>query len=281
MKLVRTISETRSLIKTLKKETGSLGFVPTMGALHDGHISLVRKSIEENDISLVSIFVNPTQFNVNQDFELYPRNLEEDMNILEKYPVDMVFAPSATEIYPEPDTREFDFGRLDKIMEGKHRPGHFNGVAQVVSKLLEIVDPDNAYFGKKDFQQLAVIRKLVENLRLPVQIRGCRIIRESDGLAMSSRNKLLSSEERKSAARISGALLKAREGAGMLPIEELREETIKYLQQDPRLKVEYFEIVDVKHLEPILNWNEKSRKIGCIAVQIGKVRLIDNMEFSY
>lgn len=279
MKLARAISETRSHIKTLKGKTGSLGFVPTMGALHDGHISLVKRSLEENEITVVSIFVNPTQFNEEQDFKSYPRNLEKDLEILGRYPVDLVFAPSSGEIYPEPYTRKFDFGGLDSIMEGKHRPGHFNGVAQVVIRLLGIIEPDNTYFGEKDFQQLAIIRKLAEEMDLPVRITGCPIIRESDGLAMSSRNKLLSPEERKSAARISRSLFKAREKAGKLPVEELKEQTIQYVDQDPSLKVEYFEIVDVRNLKPVQNWTEKSRKIGCIAVKIGSIRLIDNMNF--
>ncbi|MFC2080908.1 pantoate--beta-alanine ligase [Bacteroidota bacterium] len=280
MKIVRSISETRTLIKTMKGKTGTLGFVPTMGSLHDGHMSLVRKSIEENDASIVSIFVNPTQFNEKQDFELYPRNLNEDLKVLGQHPVDLVFVPSSDEIYPEPDTREFDFEGLESVMEGKHRPGHFKGVAQIVSKLLEIVQPDVAYFGKKDFQQLAIIRKLVEIIDLPVRISGCPIIRESDGLAMSSRNKLLLPEERSSAARIFEGLFKAGEEAGKTTVEELINSTIQFLHQDPRLKVEYFEIVDASYLKPVQKWTDNGRKIGCIAVQIGNVRLIDNMEFS-
>ncbi|MFC2115486.1 pantoate--beta-alanine ligase [Bacteroidota bacterium] len=280
MKIVRSISETRTLIKTMKGKTGTLGFVPTMGSLHDGHMSLVRKSIEENDASIVSIFVNPTQFNEKQDFELYPRNLNEDLKVLGQHPVDLVFVPSSDEIYPEPDTREFDFEGLESVMEGKHRPGHFKGVAQIVSKLLEIVQPDVAYFGKKDFQQLAIIRKLVEIIDLPVRISGCPIIRESDGLAMSSRNKLLLPEERSSAARIFEGLFKAGEEAGKTTVEELINSTIQFLHQDPRLKVEYFEIVDASNLKPVQKWTDNGRKIGCIAVQIGNVRLIDNMEFS-
>ena len=279
MKLARVISETRSHIKTLKGKTGSLGFVPTMGALHDGHISLVRRSLEENDITVISIFVNPTQFNEKQDFKSYPRNLEKDLEILGRYPVDLVFAPSSGEIYPEPDTLKFDFGGLDSIMEGKHRPGHFNGVAQVVIRLLGIIEPDNAYFGEKDFQQLTIIRKLAEEMDLPVRITGCPIIRESDGLAISSRNKLLSPEERKSAGRISRALFKAKKEAGELPVEVLKKQTIQYVQQDPRLKVDYFEIVDNRNLKPVQNWTEKRCKIGCIAVKIGSIRLIDNMKF--
>ncbi|MFC2112569.1 pantoate--beta-alanine ligase [Bacteroidota bacterium] len=281
MKLSKNISESRSLVKILKNDTGTVGLVPTMGSLHEGHISLINKSTEENDITVVSIFVNPTQFNEKQDFDSYPRNLDEDLKILDSYPVDFVFAPPSEEIYPEPDTRVFDFGGLEFIMEGKYRPGHFNGVAQVVSRLFEIIDPDRAYFGEKDFQQMAIIRKIVQDLKLPVEVIGCRTIREEDGLAMSSRNKLLSPDERKSAAKIPEALKRAKKQAGKIPVQEIIEQTIHYLNQDPQLKTEYFEIVDEKLLQPVDSWAEKGPKRGCIAVKIGKVRLIDNIDFSF
>jgi pantoate--beta-alanine ligase len=280
LKISRTNSEVRSLIKILRREGKSLGFVPTMGALHAGHISLIEKSIEENKATVVSIFVNPTQFNDKQDFRSYPKNLKEDLEKLRPYSVDLVFAPDSGEIYPEPDKRVFDFGGLDKTMEGEHRPGHFNGVAQVVSRMFEIIEPDIAYFGEKDFQQLAIIRKMVSDTGLPVRIEGCPIIREPDGLAMSSRNKLLSPEERKSAARISHALTRAKNKAGQLSVESLKEHTLNFLQEDPGIRAEYFEIVREHDLNPISGWNEESRKRGCIAVKIGQVRLIDNMDFS-
>ena len=281
MKLTSNNSETRKLIKTLKRDSGSLGFIPTMGSLHDGHISLVRRSIAENNSTAVSIFVNPTQFNEEQDFATYPRDLEVDLEILRQYPVDLVFAPSSKEIYPEPDIRVFDLGGLDQTMEGQHRPGHFNGVAQVVSKLFDIVEPDKAYFGEKDFQQLAIIRKIVEDLSLPVSIVGCPIVREADGFAMSSRNKLLSEEERKSAAMIPEGLAMAKSKSGKLPVRQLIGQTIGLFQPYPNLEVEYFEIVDGLNLKPISCWTRKQNIRGCIAVKAGKVRLIDNMDFSF
>jgi pantoate--beta-alanine ligase len=281
LKLTSTISESHKLIKTLKRDSGLLGIVPTMGSLHAGHISLVNRSIAENSFTAVSIFVNPTQFNEEQDFESYPRNLEDDLEILKKYQVDLVFAPPVKEIYPEQDIRVFDFGGLDLTMEGQHRPGHFNGVAQVVSKLFDILGPDKAYFGEKDFQQVAIIRKIVEDLSLPVSIIGCPIVREADGLAMSSRNKLLSVEERKSAASIPEGLAMAKSKSGKIPVSLLLDQTIRLLQQDPNLKVEYFEIVDELNLKPISSWTHNQNIRGCIAVKAGKVRLIDNMDFSF
>ncbi len=258
-----------------------MGLVPTMGSLHEGHISLVEKSTSQNGITAVSIFVNPTQFNEKQDFESYPRNLDDDLDILARFPVDIVFAPPAKEIYPKPDTRVFDFGGLDRIMEGEHRPGHFNGVAQVVSRFFEIITPDRAYFGEKDFQQMVIIRKMVLDLKSSVRIIGCPIIREENGLAMSSRNRLLSAGERNSAARIHKALTLAKEKAGEVEIPRLIEQTIQFLHEDPRLKTEYFEIIDDQNLKPLSHWSSAGGKRACIAVKIGNVRLIDNMDFSF
>lgn len=280
MILSRTIPETRSRVNELKKKKGQLGLVPTMGSLHEGHISLVRKSTAENAATAVSIFVNPTQFNEKQDFESYPRNLEGDLARLGDLKVDLVFAPDAAEFYPEADERVFDFGGLDSSMEGKYRPGHFNGVAQAVTRLFDIIEPDSAYFGEKDFQQLAIIRKLVRDLKIPVRIVGCPIVREADGLAMSSRNKLLSADQRKSALRISEALRLARAQSGEVPVETLKKQTLGFLHQDPLLKAEYFEIVHAQDLKPVRNWSDEGRKIGCLAVKVGNVRLIDNMDFS-
>ncbi|KPL10114.1 MAG: pantoate--beta-alanine ligase [Bacteroides sp. SM23_62] len=277
---VKTIQEARKQLKSLWQEEGSLGFVPTMGALHEGHLSLIRRSVNDNRFTVVSIFVNPTQFNEKHDFDHYPRNLETDLEIMSSYPIDLVFAPEAPEIYPEPDTRRFDFGGLDKTMEGLHRPGHFNGVAQVVSRLLDIVRPDRVYFGEKDFQQLAIVRAMVRQLEIPVEIIGCPIIREADGLAMSSRNKLLTPEQRTVATGISKALLRARDLAGTLPVDKLQEMIIDQLSEYPILKVEYFQIVDRESLQPVREWSDEGAKIGCIAVQIGKVRLIDNINIS-
>jgi pantoate--beta-alanine ligase len=278
---IKTIQEARKQLTSIWKEEGTLGFIPTMGALHEGHLSLIRRSINENKFTAVSIFVNPTQFNEKHDFDQYPRNLETDLQIMASLPIDLVFAPVATEIYPEPDTRVFDFGRLDKTMEGLHRPGHFNGVAQVVSKLFDIIRPDRAYFGEKDFQQLAIVRALVRQLDIPVEIIGCPIIREGDGLAMSSRNKLLSPGQRTAAAVISKALFRARDLAGSLPVEKLQQKIIHQLNRHPMVEVEYFKIVDRENLQQITDWSEAGAKIGCIAVQIGKVRLIDNINISF
>jgi pantoate--beta-alanine ligase len=270
-----------SLIKDLKGEGVFMGLVPTMGSLHEGHISLVEKSTSQNGITAVSIFVNPKQFNEKQDFESYPRTLDDDLDILARFPVDIVFAPPAREIYPKPDTRVFDFGGLDLLMEGEHRPGHFNGVAQVVSRLFEIIIPDRAYFGEKDFQQMAIIRKMVLDLKSSVRIIGCPIIREENGLAMSSRNSLLSADEKKSAARIHKALIHAKEKAGEVEIPRLIEQTIQFLHEDPLLKTEYFEIIDDRNLKPLSHWSAEGGKRACIAVKIGNVRLIDNMDFSF
>ena len=188
MKLVHTINELRAELEVQRKAGKKIGFVPTMGALHEGHASLVRRAVAENDIVVVSDFVNPTQFNDKNDLLKYPRTLEADCELLEKEGTAYVFAPSVEEIYPEPDTRQFSYAPLDTVMEGKFRPGHFNGVCQVVSKLFMIVEPDKAYFGEKDFQQLAIIREMVKQMQFPLEIMGCPIIREDDGLALSSRN---------------------------------------------------------------------------------------------
>jgi len=277
---VKTVQEVRRQLKSFRQDEGTLGFVPTMGALHEGHLSLIRRSINENQFSAVSIFVNPTQFNKQLDFDHYPRNLETDLDIMASFPIDLVFVPGASEIYPEPDARVYDFGGLDKIMEGLYRPGHFNGVAQVVSRLFDIIHPDRAYFGEKDFQQLAIIRALVRQLDLSVEIIGCPIIRESDGLAMSSRNKLLTPGQRTAATGISKALFMAQDLAGTLPVEKLQEKIIRQLNKHPMLKVEYFKIVNGENLQPVMDWSDAGAKIGCVAVQIGEVRLIDNINIS-
>lgn len=256
---------------------GSIGFVPTMGALHSGHLSLVKKAAEENQTVVVSIFVNPTQFNNAEDLKRYPRNLQADLNLLQDTGCNLVFAPDVATIYPEPDTRKFDFGNLDRVMEGKHRPGHFNGVAQVVSKLFELIQPDRAYFGLKDFQQLAVIKKLVRMMHLPVEIIPCPIVREKSGLAMSSRNELLTPEERENAALIYQTLVKAKNLKGEKSVQEIINRVKDTINQNPYLTVEYFEIVESENLEPVNGWNEHTGLVGCIAVHCGKVRLIDNI----
>lgn len=276
MKLVKTIHELHAQLNELRKQ-GTVGFVPTMGALHAGHLSLVENAMQENKVVVVSIFVNPTQFNDPKDLQRYPRDLEKDMKLLEPTGCHLVFAPEPEEIYPETDTRKFDFGELETVMEGKHRPGHFNGVAQVVSKLFEIVKPDRAYFGQKDFQQLAVIKKLVKQLNLPVEVISCPIIREKSGLAMSSRNQLLTSEQRKNAALIQKTLKEAKKLSAEKSVQELTKWVTETINKNPLLDVEYFEVVDAENLQPVKSWKNSGTKVGCIATYCGKIRLIDNI----
>lgn len=277
MRIVTTVEELRAGLAPLR--TGSIGFVPTMGALHAGHISLVEKARKENGTVVASVFVNPTQFNDPNDLRNYPRTPEADTEMLRKAGVDFVFAPSEREIYPEPDTRVFDFGRLDKVMEGATRPGHFNGVAQVVSKLFRMVEPDRAYFGEKDFQQIAVVKEMCRQLGIPVEIVECPIVREADGLAMSSRNLLLTPEHRAAAPRIYAALKHGAGLKGTMTIPELEETVVREIEENPLLKVIYFRIVDAGTLLPAGDWNDGRPKQGCVAVQAGNIRLIDNIRF--
>lgn len=279
MEVVKSVEELRKVIDFQKKNNVSIGFVPTMGALHEGHISLVEKAGKESGFVVVSIFVNPTQFNNKEDLERYPRDLDSDIKMLEKTRCRLVFVPDVDEMYPEPDTRIFDFGQLGNVMEGKFRPGHFNGVAQIVSKLFDVVTPDKAFFGMKDFQQLAIINKMVKMLNYNITIIPCPIVREPDGLAMSSRNMLLNKEERSNAAVISRTLFAAVDLAGIRTVEEVRKWVIATIDKNPFLNTEYFEIVDFNDLTPIKNWTANVNKIGCIAVHCGKVRLIDNIIF--
>lgn len=279
MQVVKHINDLRTILSDKRKEGLSIGFVPTMGALHQGHLSLVEQAGEKTGFVVVSIFVNPTQFNDKGDLERYPRDLQRDVDLLTPTACGLVFAPEPEEIYPEPDTRQFNFGLLEQVMEGKFRPGHFNGVAQVVSRLFDIVEPDKAFFGQKDFQQLAIINEMVRKLELPVEIIPCPIIRESDGLAMSSRNMLLTSDQRKNAAHISATLFEAVNKTGELNVEELCNWVTNRINKNEYLNTEYFEIVDSVSLLPVKNWNDPCRKVGCIAVHCGKIRLIDNIEF--
>lgn len=279
MQVVKHITDLQTLLNIKKEEGLKIGFVPTMGALHEGHLSLVEKAGKETDFVVVSIFVNPTQFNDKGDLERYPRDLNKDVALLTPTPCQLVFAPDADEIYPEPDTRQFNFGTLEQVMEGKFRPGHFNGVAQVVSRLFDIVKPDKAFFGQKDFQQLAIINEMVRKLNLPVEIVPCPIIREADGLAMSSRNMLLSAEQRTNAVHISATLFEAKNKTGELSVEELCQWVINRVNENEYLNTEYFEIANDTTLLPVLSWDEPCKKVGCIAVHCGKIRLIDNIEF--
>lgn len=279
MIVYRTKNDLSSHLLSYRNEGKTVGLVPTMGALHQGHMSLVEKASAENDVVVVSIFVNPTQFNDLSDLNHYPRTLDQDLELLRKMETDLVFVPSVREMYPREDKQNFDLGNLDKVMEGKHRPGHFNGVAQIVSKLFLLTRPDRAYFGQKDFQQLVVIRRLVEILELDITIVPCPIIREKDGLAMSSRNIRLTKEERKLAPFIYEMLIQARELRDTLSPGELKEWLGLQFEMQDSMKMEYFEIVEDKGLRSIEEWDEKVNKVACIAVQLGEVRLIDNLNF--
>ena len=277
MKLVKTVRELRSVIDGGLSAGKSVGLVPTMGALHQGHLSLVECSLNDCGFTVVSIFVNPTQFNNPEDLMKYPRTLEDDLKLLEPLGVDLVFNPDVNEMYPEPDTRKFNFGALESVMEGAHRSGHFNGVAQIVSKLFEAVRPDKAYFGEKDFQQLAIIKAMVREYNYKVEVVPCAIVREADGLAMSSRNVRLTEQQRKSAVRISQALFKSRQLASTTDIASVKKWVVDYINDDPELEVEYFEISDVNNLQAVGSWHSQEQLIGCIAVFAGKIRLIDNI----
>ena len=257
----------------------SIGFVPTMGALHQGHLSLVERAARENDRVVVSIFVNPNQFNDPNDLKNYPRTLDADKALLSAVAYDYLFVPSIDEVYPETDTRKFSFGALETVMEGRYRPGHFNGVAQVVSKLFDMVRPERAYFGLKDFQQYSIIKNMVSRMDLPVSIVGCDTMREADGLAMSSRNTLLTIEHRAVAPQIYRILQEARVEAGHFTPEEVQMKVKEKISSFKLLNLEYFEIVDELTLLPCTDWSQPGKKVGCIAVYAGSVRLIDNIFF--
>lgn len=279
MNTYHTIVEVRQFIQDCRKNQLKIGFVPTMGALHQGHLSLIRKAKSENDIVVASIFVNPIQFNNKEDLQKYPRTLEKDADLLESVGCDAIFAPSESEMYPEADTTVYDFGSLAEVMEGKFRPGHFNGVAVVVKRLFDIVQPDNAYFGEKDYQQLQIIKSLVKQKNIPVIINPCPIVRETDGLAMSSRNIRLTEDERNVAPFIYQTLLQAKEKANQLNPAELTQWVIKQIESQDLMTTEYFEIVDSTTLLPVTEWKNCEHAIGCIVVFLGSVRLIDNIGF--
>lgn len=279
MKIVSSIKDLKNFLALEREKGKKIGLVPTMGALHAGHISLVKRCVAENDICVVSDFVNPTQFNDKHDLETYPRTLEADCALLEPVGCDYVFAPSVAEMYPEPDTRVFDLGPVAAVMEGPRRPGHFNGVAQVVSKLFYIVEPDNAYFGEKDFQQIAVIREMVRQLNLPVHIVDCPIQREADGLALSSRNTRLTPEQRQKAPVIARTLKESTTFVPAKSVQEVIDFVVNTINQVPEMKVEYFEIVDGHTMESIKNWSDTTYPVGCITVYCGEVRLIDNIKY--
>ena len=279
MKVINTIKDLKQMLGECRANGNSVGLVPTMGALHAGHASLVERAVAENDVVVVSVFVNPTQFNDKNDLKNYPRTLEADCRLLEKVGAAVAFAPSVEEMYPEEDTRQFSFAPLDTVMEGACRPGHFNGVAQIVSKLFYAVEPDRAYFGEKDFQQLAIIREMVAQLELKLEIVGCPIVRESDGLALSSRNMLLTEEERTRALIISRTLFESLEFAKENTLQATKSFVEEKINAVDGFKLEYFQIVNGRTLQQIDNWDDCDYVVGCIALFCGKIRLIDNIKY--
>lgn len=279
MEIIKTVADLDWFLQPLRDKGKSIGLVPTMGALHQGHAALMKQCVRENEVAVVSVFVNPTQFNDKEDFRLYPRNSEADCALLESIGVTVAFVPSVEEMYPEPDTRVFDFGMLDKVMEGRFRPGHFNGVAQIVSKLFYAVKPTRAYFGEKDFQQLAIVREMVRQLAIPVEIVGVPIVRETSGLAMSSRNLRLSEEQRQKAAEIYRSLCLSTDFVGEKSIQETLDFVTNRINRIDGLRVEYFDIVDGNTLQAVSDWNDSAYVVGCIAVFCGDVRLIDNISY--
>lgn len=281
MQVFHKIVELQNKLFEDRKNGKSVGLVPTMGALHEGHASLVKKSVKDNDVTVVSVFVNPTQFNDPKDLSSYPRDIEADCKLLEEVGADYVFTPSVEEMYPTPDTRHFEFPPISTVMEGAHRPGHFNGVCQVVSRLFYITRPDKAYFGEKDWQQIAVVKAMVRSLNLNVKIVECPIIRDTDGLARSSRNALLSADEREIAPNIFKALKKSIEYSKKHNINETHDYVVEKINSVNNLEVEYFEIVDGNTLQKVSDWNDSDYIVGCITVYCGKrpVRLIDHIKY--
>lgn len=288
MKVINSVNELKAAIRAFRDDNKTVGLVPTMGALHQGHASLVSRSVKDNDVTVVSVFVNPTQFNDKNDLEKYPRTLDADCKLLEKQGATIVFAPSVDEVYPEPDTRSFSYPPTDSVMEGAFRPGHFNGVCQIVSKLFMFVEPDRAYFGEKDFQQIAVIKAMVNDYReqktewaLRLTICPCPIVREKDGLALSSRNTLLAPEERAIAPYIYKALVASVEYAKDHTVEETKQMAIQRINNVEGLEVQYYDIVDANSLISVNNWKDAEHVQGCITVFCGKtpIRLIDNINY--
>jgi len=277
MIIAKTIVELQNAIEASGAK--QVGLVPTMGALHEGHISLVKRCVSENDICVVSVFVNPTQFNDKGDLERYPRTPEADAALLEKNGCNIVFMPSVSEMYPEEDTRVFDLGGVATVMEGAFRPGHFNGVAQIVSKLFYAVKPNRAYFGEKDFQQIAVIKEMNRQIGGDVEIVPCPIIREESGLAKSSRNTLLTEAQRVKAAKISRVLKESVTFVGSKSVKQTIEWVENQFKDDTEFRMDYYSIVDGQTLQDVASWDESNYIVGCIAIYLGKIRLIDNIKY--
>ncbi len=281
MKVIKTIVSLQNELFNDRKSGKTVGLVPTMGALHEGHASLVRRSVQENNVTVVSVFVNPTQFNDQGDLERYPRDLAADCRLLESCGADYVFAPEVSEMYPTPDRRQFEYPPVSTVMEGAHRPGHFNGVCQVVSRLFYIVRPDRAYFGEKDWQQIAVVKAMVRHLALGVEIVECPIVREADGLARSSRNTLLADDERAIAPKIYEALKASLDYAKSHTLQDTHDKVVSDINSVDGLEVEYFSIVDGDSLQDITSWDASPHVVGCITVYCGKtpIRLIDHIKY--
>ena len=281
MEIINSIVALQNALYAPRKAGKRIGLVPTMGALHDGHASLIRRSVKDCDVTVVSVFLNPTQFNDQNDLARYPRTLEADCALAETCGADIVFAPSVKEIYPTPDTRTFAFPPVTTVMEGAYRPGHFNGVCQVVSRLFYIVKPQRAYFGEKDWQQIAVIKRLVTFINSPVEIIECPTIREKDGLAKSSRNALLAPEERLLAAKIYAVLQESVARSKTKTVAEVHDEVVHQLNATDGLDVEYFDIVDGRTLLPVTQWDQAAEVVGCITVYCGAtpIRLIDHITY--
>ena len=280
MKTIYQLSEFQKYRENLDNKSQIIGFVPTMGALHVGHLSLIEKAKESSKNVIVSIFVNPSQFNDPEDLKKYPRTIDNDLELLMPLAPDAIFIPEVKAIYPEPDKRKFEFGNLENVMEGKHRPGHFNGVAQVVSRLFDIVMPHKAYFGQKDFQQLAIVKSMVQQLNYPIEIVSCPIIREINGLAMSSRNRLLTISNRKKAALLYEVLQEAKILFPSTSIEEISSSIREKFNENTNLELEYFEIVEKESLKSIKKMDSKADAVACIAAKINGIRLIDNLIFA-
>ena len=281
MQIIEKVSELLTYVENGKRKGLKTGLVPTMGALHKGHLSLVKRSKQDNDVTIVSLFVNPVQFNNPTDLATYPRQQEEDFKLLAQEGVDVVFAPTVEEIYPEDfdRNRKFDLGKTAEVMEGIYRPGHFQGVALVVNRLFELCRPTHAYFGMKDFQQIAVIRAMVQKEGLDVEIIACPIVREESGLAFSSRNQLLEEQDKESAPEIFQTLNESKEYSLTHSVEETRQWVSDRINSKENFKLEYFEIVDGETLLPVEEWDEAQYIVGCITVYLGKVRLIDNIVY--
>jgi len=280
MQIIITKAELQQNVAACKRQGKTIGLVPTMGALHEGHASLIRRSVSENEVTFVSVFVNPTQFNNKEDLAKYPRDLNRDAELLASLGVNFMFAPTPEEMYTPEEmntTFDFDFAGLDKVMEGKMRPGHFNGVVQVVSKLFRLVQPDRGYFGEKDYQQLAIIRRMADVMQFDIQIIGCPIVREASGLALSSRNERLSQAEKQTAVNISRILFASLDYAKTHSVSDTEQWVINEINSIEGLEVEYYEIVDQTTLLPVQNFEHA---IGCVTVYCGPVRLIDNIKYA-